>query len=74
MIKKTIKNIFTLILAAIFALTFLGIILVLVYYAIKNPSFTSVIGCLFGSIIPGFLIYGVIGAAIDYVKENFFNK
>lgn len=74
MTKQTLKNLFTLVIAAVFLLMFLSILIWLAYYAIVNFSLSSVVGCVLAAIIPGLIFYSGLCATIQFIKETYFNK
>ena len=72
--KEILDQIASIILIIIFLLVFLGILIGIAYYAIMNFSLASVIGCAVAAIIPGLIPYSGLCAAIQYIKETYFNK
>lgn len=67
----TLKNVATLVLAAIFILFFAGMCGMIIWYCISNLSPASIIAGMLMLILPGLIVWAATTATIKFVKEAF---
>ena len=72
--SKKMKDVISIIIAIIGIAFFGGFAIGIWAYALINLSFPTVLGAVFGSLIPGIIAYSIACVLIEFVKENFFNK